>query len=102
MMHGVSHMKAEVLITSEMLRAARMLVRWDQKALAEASGVSHVSVRRLEAKPGRLIAERPTIAKLRTALESAGVEFIPENGGGVGVRLRKSGSNDSAPLPLRI
>ena len=66
-----------------------MLVRWDQKALAEASGVSHVSVRRLEAKPGPLIAERPTIAKLRAALETAGVEFIAENGGGAGVRLRK-------------
>jgi transcriptional regulator with XRE-family HTH domain len=78
--------------TSEIIRAARMLVRWDQKALAEAAGVSHVTVRRLEAKPGALIAERPTIAKLRTALESAGVEFIAENGGGAGVRLRKGGA----------
>jgi len=79
-------------VTSEIIRAARMLVRWDQKALAEAAGVSHVTVRRLEAKPGQLVAERPTIAKLRTALESAGVEFIAENGGGAGVRLRKSGT----------
>ena len=31
-----------------------------------------------------------TVAALRTALEAAGVEFIPENGGGPGVRLRKS------------
>ncbi|WP_352685959.1 hypothetical protein [Mesorhizobium australicum] len=30
-----------------------------------------------------------TVAALRAALESAGVEFIPENGGGAGVRLRK-------------
>jgi hypothetical protein len=29
-------------------------------------------------------------AALRRALESAGVEFIDENGGGPGVRLRKS------------
>jgi hypothetical protein len=28
--------------------------------------------------------------KMRKALESAGVQFIPENGGGPGVRLRKS------------
>jgi len=30
-----------------------------------------------------------TIAAIRAALESAGVEFIAENGGGAGVRLRK-------------
>jgi hypothetical protein len=29
------------------------------------------------------------LAALRKALESAGVEFIDENGGGPGVRLRK-------------
>ena len=79
-----------------------MLVRWDQKALAEASGVSHVSVRRLEAKPGPLIAERPTIAKLRAALETAGVEFIAENGGGAGVRLRRSAGagTKAASIPI--
>jgi hypothetical protein len=31
------------------------------------------------------------MAAIRTALESAGVEFIDENGGGAGVRLRKTG-----------
>ncbi len=76
-------------LTSEIVRAARMLVRWDQKALAEAAGVSHVTVRRLEAKPGPLVAEKPTIAKLRAALEGAGVIFVDENGEGPGVRLRK-------------
>jgi transcriptional regulator with XRE-family HTH domain len=95
-------MKESASLTSEVLRAARMLVRWDQKALAEASGVSHVSVRRLEAKAGPLVAERPTIAKLRVALESAGVEFIAENGGGAGVRLRKglAASGKPASIPL--
>ena len=29
---------------------------------------------------------------IRAALEAAGVEFIPENGGGAGVRLRKQSS----------
>jgi hypothetical protein len=32
---------------------------------------------------------RTNLAAIRTALEAAGVEFIPENGGGAGVRLRK-------------
>lgn len=36
-----------------------------------------------------------TLAAIRAALEAAGVEFIPENGGGPGVRLRKAGRNDA-------
>lgn len=84
-------------ITSEIIRAARMLVRWDQKALAETAGVSHVTVRRLEAKPGALVAKRPTIAKLRSALEAAGVIFVDENGEGPGVRLKKK-TRPSEPI----
>jgi hypothetical protein len=30
-----------------------------------------------------------TVEKIRTAIEKAGIEFIQENGGGLGVRLRK-------------
>ncbi len=77
-------------LTSEIVRAGRMLLRWDQKTLAEAAGVSHVTVRRLEAKPGALAAERSTIAKLRGALESAGIVFVEDNGEGQGIRLRKA------------
>ena len=47
------------------------------------------SVKRLETQPGRLAAQERTILELRKALEEAGVEFIEENGGGAGVRLRK-------------
>ncbi|WP_281035132.1 hypothetical protein [Mesorhizobium tamadayense] len=36
-----------------------------------------------------------TLAKLRQTLEATGVEFIPENGGGADVRLRKGGGVDS-------
>ncbi len=69
-----------------------MLLRWDQKSLAEAAGVSHVTVRRLEARPGPLVANRSTIAKLRSALESAGIVFVEEDGDGQGqgVRLKKA------------
>ena len=67
-----------------------MLLRWDQKLLAEAAGVSHVTVRRLEAKPGPLVAGRSTIAKLRSALKSAGIVFIEDNGEGQGLRLKKA------------
>jgi hypothetical protein len=77
-------------ITSEQVRAARALLRWEQRDLAEASGVSLPSVKRLETQPGALAAQQRTIVELRNALEKAGVEFITENGGGLGVRLRKA------------
>jgi transcriptional regulator with XRE-family HTH domain len=76
-------------LTSEQVRAARMLLRWEQRDLAEASGVSLPSIKRLESKPGELSAQRRTIDAIVQALERAGVKFIPENGGGVGLRLAK-------------
>jgi transcriptional regulator with XRE-family HTH domain len=75
-------------LTSELIRAARALLRWDQRRLAEASTVSLPTVKRLESKPGTLSAHAPTLVALKRALEDAGVEFIDENGGGPGVRLR--------------
>lgn len=77
------------MITSEQVRAARALLRWEQKDLAAASTVSLPSIQRLETKPGTLAAQARTIAAIQSALEAAGVEFIPENGGGAGVRLKK-------------
>ena len=77
------------MITSEQIRAARALLRWEQKTLAENSEVSLATIKRIEGRPGVAIANRPTIHSLVQALESAGVEFIAENGGGPGVRLRK-------------
>jgi transcriptional regulator with XRE-family HTH domain len=90
MIHDASQKNIGAPLTSEIIRAGRMLLRWDQKTLAEAAGVSHVTVRRLEAKPGPLVADRSTIAKLRAALESAGIVFVEDNGEGHGVRLKKA------------
>jgi transcriptional regulator with XRE-family HTH domain len=70
------------------IRAARALIGWSQADLAEAAGVSVSLVDRFETgQPDSIAAE--TVAKMRAALESAGVAFIPKNGGGAGVRLRK-------------
>lgn len=80
------------MITSEQIRAARALLRWEQRNLAEASKVSLPSIKRLETAPGPLGAQARTIDALRAALEAAGVEFIAENGGGPGVRLKKGKS----------
>jgi transcriptional regulator with XRE-family HTH domain len=80
---------AQVALTSELLRAARSLLRWDQRQLAEASSISLPTVKRLESRPGPMMAHASTVTALVRAVEAAGVEFIPENGGGPGVRLRK-------------
>ena len=82
------------MLTSDQLRAARALLRWDQAQLASRSGVSIETVKRLEKIEGVLSATRvATIEALRAALERAGVEFIPENGGGAGLRLKKRNSS---------
>ena len=76
-------------ISSEQIRAARALLRWEQKHLALASKVSLPSIKRLERQPGTLAAQERTVAALVDALERAGAMFLEENGGGPGVRLNK-------------
>ena len=74
-------------ISSEQVRAARALIRWEQKDLADRSKLSLGSIKRLEAQPGALAAQSRTVDAIRTALEAAGVEFT--NGGQPGVRMNK-------------
>ncbi len=76
------------MITAQQIRAARAMVGLTQKQLADAAGISEMSVKNIErgTTPDPRVS---TIMALRKALETAGVEFIAENGGGAGVRLRK-------------
>ena len=73
---------------SELIRAARALLRWEQRDLANASLVSLPTIKRLESAPGVMAAHTSTIISLKTALERAGVEFT--NGDQPGVRLAKA------------
>jgi transcriptional regulator with XRE-family HTH domain len=75
--------------TGEQLRAARAALKMDQSELAELSGVSVDTIKRLERMEGQLSANTKTIAALRYVLTSAGVVFTPENGVAAGVALRK-------------
>ncbi len=68
-------------------KMARVAVGLGVRELAEKSGVSTNTIARLER--GEPLKES-TVRHIRAALEAAGVEFIAENGGGAGVRLRKS------------
>jgi transcriptional regulator with XRE-family HTH domain len=76
------------MTSADQLRAARALKGLSQKDMAEKVGVSTMTIKRAEGtgKPG---ASHDVVARIRTALESLGVEFINENGGGEGVRLKK-------------
>jgi predicted transcriptional regulator len=80
------------LLTAAQMKAARALVGMEQKALAEASGVSLPTIQRMEASPGVVRGVIESLMKVMSALEAAGVEFINEgavsSGGGRGVRLR--------------
>ena len=78
-------------ISSAQMRAARALLRWSALDLAKASKVGVARIRRVEDVDGEMPVTLANEAALRRALETAGVEFIDENGGGPGVRLRKSG-----------
>ncbi len=53
------------------------------------AGVSLVTIRRAEAQDGPIRMMPANLDAIRRALEASGVEFIPENGGGPGVRLRR-------------
>jgi transcriptional regulator with XRE-family HTH domain len=76
------------MLTIEQLRAARGLLGWSQSKLAVRAGLSLPTVKRVEADLGPRVSDEAR-NKLQRALESAGVDFIDENGGGPGVRLRK-------------
>lgn len=74
-------------MTPEQCRAARAMLAMSQDDLANATGIAKRTIAGFEM--GHSSPYERTMSALRAALESAGVEFIAENGGGAGVRLRK-------------
>jgi transcriptional regulator with XRE-family HTH domain len=80
------------MISAAQLRAARAIIGMDQRALAEASGLSLPTIQRMEASEGVIRGNVDSLMKLIAALEAAGVELIGEGAvsekGGRGVRLK--------------
>jgi transcriptional regulator with XRE-family HTH domain len=80
------------MITAAQLRAARALLGMDQRALAEASGLSVPTIQRMEASEGVVRGNVCSLMKLIAALDAAGVELINagtvSEQGGRGVRLK--------------
>jgi transcriptional regulator with XRE-family HTH domain len=77
------------MISGVQIRAGRALLGWDQARLAEAAGVSIITIKRLEAAGEEIHAQFSTVIKVKSAFENAGVLFLGEESGlGYGVRLR--------------
>jgi ribosome-binding protein aMBF1 (putative translation factor) len=76
-------------LSSAQIRAARALLRWSAADLARESALGVNTVRRAEVAGEETSLTAANELAVRRALEAAGVEFIEENGGGPGVRLKK-------------
>lgn len=72
-------------VSGRQIKAARALIGWSRKDLAQVCGVSAPTVKVVEADVGNTEALAGTRERMRHVLETAGVEFI--NGGTLGVRL---------------
>ena len=88
-------------VSIRQIKAARALLAWSQEQLAAAADVSIPTIKRLEARDGPLGGRSETGSKIRWALEAAGVDFIDENGGGPGARLRKRQRPKKGPKLLK-
>jgi hypothetical protein len=77
-----------ILPTSAQIRAARGLLNWSIRELAEAANISPASVKRMEIS-GELSVRRSSVDAVVRAFEQHGVQFTREPDGAVGV-ARKS------------
>ncbi len=82
------------MLTSQQIRAARGLLRWSARELAERAGVHLATVQRMERTDGTVGGTARTVAKVERALEAEGVDFLADNGG-TGVRLKKRPRRDA-------
>ena len=66
---------------------ARAALNWTVRELAEATRLHRNTVTNIETE--RYVGDTASLTMIETVLKRAGVDFIDENGGGPGVRLRK-------------
>ena len=76
-------------LSSYQIRAARALLRWSAGDLARESSLGLNTIKRAELAEDKTSLTVANDLAVRRALEAAGIEFIDENGGGPGVRLRR-------------
>jgi DNA-binding XRE family transcriptional regulator len=74
-------------VTSAQVKMARAALAWTVRDLAKATGLHRNTINNVEV--GRYAGDPATLQNIERTLSAAGIEFIDENGGGPGVRLRK-------------
>jgi transcriptional regulator with XRE-family HTH domain len=75
------------MLTPALIRGARAMLQMSQAELAASAGISKTGLANLET--GQADSRGSTLAAIRRALETAGVEFVDESGGRPGVRIRE-------------
>src|SRR5665213_3289576 len=95
-----------VMISGAQIRAARALLRIDQRELAKLAGVSLPTIQRMETSAGPIRGVVESLTKFAKALDSAGIEFLGENapsaGKGRGARLKQPRTVKRVYPPLRV
>lgn len=81
--------KDQPTISGRQIAAARVLIAMGQAELAAAASISVPTLKRMEASEGPATGMANNVRAVVGALEAAGLEFIPENGGGAGIRFRE-------------
>ena len=76
------------MMTGRQMRMARAAIRWTAEKLAKEAQVSWSTIQRMETSDDVPPAFAQNLDAVQQALEAAGIEFIEQNGGGPGVRLR--------------
>lgn len=81
------------MLTRKQVKMARAALGWSVRDLGERAGVTANTISRYENGSDALT---ETLLKIRRVFEGAGIIFIPENGGGAGVRLKDRESDEHA------
>jgi transcriptional regulator with XRE-family HTH domain len=81
--------RSGMAVTSEQIRAARGLLRWEQRDLAEAADLSIETIKAIERRPGPLMVRTSTLYAIQKAFDDAGVAFFEGDNGGAGVRWKR-------------
>jgi len=82
-------------VVSAQFRSARHALRWSVQRLADESGVSVRTIKRIEAEDGVPSSNKPNVEALKSAFEAAGIEFIGEPDDGPGIRVHARASHDA-------
>ena len=82
------------MINTAQIRAARGLLKWTQATLAHRAAVSTVTLNMIENETVR--PRESTLASIKAALEGGGVQFLDEDGFGVGVKFNRADAQNGA------